>query len=143
MDSDSTDTVFCNPDYVTDIKETKQSLKLQTNGGVMTSSKKCNIPMLGNHWFNENSITNIISLADMIEKHRVTYDSAKEKAFLVHLPEKVVKFEQMDNGLYAMDPTKNHQKERTLSKYQLFETVENNLNVLTARQQLETTLRSF
>ncbi len=31
LDSDSTDSVFCNPNYVTNIRETKETLKVLTN----------------------------------------------------------------------------------------------------------------
>ena len=50
-------------------------------------------------------MTNIIALSDMTSKFKVTMDSSKEKAFFVHLPDKVVKFKQMKNNLYGMDPS--------------------------------------
>jgi hypothetical protein len=59
---------------------------------------------VGECWYNPHSITNIIALSDMTKKFRVTMDSSKEKALLVHFPNKVVKFKQMKNGLYAMNP---------------------------------------
>jgi hypothetical protein len=31
-------------------------------------------------------------------------DSKEERALLVHMPDKIVKFKQFSNGLYAMDP---------------------------------------
>jgi hypothetical protein len=33
LDSDSTDTVFCNPKYVTKIRESNYPLSISTNGG--------------------------------------------------------------------------------------------------------------
>ena len=56
------------------------------------------IPFLGTHWFNNKAITNIISLADITKKFRVTMDSQKEKALVVHMDKKTVKFEQMPGG---------------------------------------------
>mgnify|MGYP002806286943 CR=1 FL=1 len=44
LDSDSTDTVFCNPDYVSNIRESDDPLSISTNGGVMKSHQKCDIP---------------------------------------------------------------------------------------------------
>jgi hypothetical protein len=81
LDSDSTDTVFCNPEYVTDIRieEDSDGMSMLTNGGSINSFKKCTVPNLGEHWFNENPITNIISMADMIKQSRVTMDSDNEK----------------------------------------------------------------
>ena len=74
LDSYSTDTIFCNPEYVKNIHITDEKLKLGTNGGLMVSQNKCEVPHLGNHWFNENSIANIISLADTTNKYKVTYN---------------------------------------------------------------------
>ena len=65
LNSDSTDTIFCNEKYVTNIKIAEQPLEIQTNGRIMKVTKTCEIPFLGTHWFNQETITNIISLADI------------------------------------------------------------------------------
>ena len=109
LDSDSTETIFCNAKYVKHIQNSNETLELGTNGGPLGSTMKCDVPHLGTHWFNPKWITNIISLAHMANHFPVTYDSGKEKAFLVHMPNKIVKFKQMNNGLYAMNP---HDKSR-------------------------------
>ena len=106
LDSDSNATIFCNEEYVNEIWDTNQRMELGTNGGGHLESKqKCNVPLLGEHWFNKDSMTNIIALSDMTAKFKVTMDSSKEKAFFVHLPDKVVIFKQMGNNLYGMDPS--------------------------------------
>ena len=92
LDSDSTDTIFCNPEYVTDIVNVEETLDFGTNGGVLLANQKCNIAGLGQRWYNEDAIANVISLADMTDHHRVTYDSVEERAFLVHKEDKVVRF---------------------------------------------------
>ena len=61
-------------------------------------TQTCEIPHLGKHWFNKEAITNIISLADLSDKHRITMDTEKEKSMIVHLGEKQVKFYQMPGG---------------------------------------------
>ena len=104
LDSDSTDTIFCNKEYVTNIRDSPTDMVMNTNGGPMVTKQLCDVPFLGTVWFNENLLTNIISLALMVEKHRVTYDSSAEEAFLVHLPHKVVKFYQLSSRLYSMNP---------------------------------------
>jgi hypothetical protein len=40
LDSDSTDTVFCNPEYVSNIRDSHYPLSISTNGGEMNSHQK-------------------------------------------------------------------------------------------------------
>ena len=94
LDSDSTNTIFCNSKYVTNIRDSDKPLILKTNGGTITTNQICDIPLLGTHWYNKNARTSIISLADIAKKHRVTMDTYKDKAINVHLPNKIVKFSQ-------------------------------------------------
>ena len=115
-------------------------MNIDTNGGgKLISKQKCSIPLLGEHWFNEESLTNIISLADMASRFRVTMDTEKDKAFLVHLPDKIVRFKQLNNNLYGMDPTNPEsfisKEKNTKNKIQLLEVVDDNLKYLSARQQ--------
>jgi hypothetical protein len=136
LDSDSTDTIFCNKEYVTNIRDSPTDMVMNTNGGPMVTKQLCDVPFLGTVWFNENSLTNIISLALMAEKHRVTYDSSAEKAFLVHLPHKVVKFYQLSSRLYGMNPKEtNKVYTQVESKYVLGQLRDDNLKLLSARQQ--------
>jgi hypothetical protein len=39
LDSDSTDTILCNPKYVTNITDTDQELEVMTNGGPLMSKQ--------------------------------------------------------------------------------------------------------
>ena len=94
LDSDSTDSVFCNPNYVTNIRNAKETLKVLTYGGIMNSTQKCDVPYIGECWFNKESITNIIAMCDMRKKFRITMDTNKEAALIVHLPNKTVKFKE-------------------------------------------------
>jgi hypothetical protein len=135
LDSDSTDTVFCNPKYVSNIRDSEDPLSISTNGGVMKSHQKCDIPHIKDVWYNENSMTNIISLKDMTNKFRVTMDSKEELALLVHMPDKIVKFNQFSDGLYAMDPSDKKSFTVTKKPYQFLNTLEENLGFLSPRQQ--------
>lgn len=132
LDSDSTDTVFCNSKYVTNIRDSNEVLRLNTNGGVLEVNKKCDVPHLGTHWFSDNAITNVISLAHMADKFRVTYDSDKEKAMIVHLPNKTVKFHQMKNGLYGRNPS--HEDMPQKLKAQMINTMKENEMFVTPSQ---------
>jgi len=42
------------------------------------TKQKANVPKWGEVWFKRNGITNILSLAPMIQRHRVAFDSDKE-----------------------------------------------------------------
>ncbi len=103
----------------------------------MESHMKCDIPHISNVWYNENSMTNIISLKDMTKKFRVTMDSTKELALLVHMPDKIVKFKQFKNGLYAMDPSdeKSFSRKMHTKPCQFLNTMKDNLALMSPRQQ--------
>ena len=48
-------------------------------------------------------MTNMIGLADMRRKLKITYDSNKEAALLVHNSSKIIKFPGLSEGIYALD----------------------------------------
>ena len=75
LDSASSVDLVCNPNMVTNIKNTDQKLRLGTNGGKATATKKAELKGYGEVWFNKKSITNIVSLAGMAKKYQVQYDS--------------------------------------------------------------------
>ena len=41
LDSDSTKTIFCNRDYVKNIRKAETQLEIQTNGGTLTVTQTC------------------------------------------------------------------------------------------------------
>ena len=69
LDSVSSVDLICNPDMVTNIKITERKLHLGTNRDEATATKKAELKGYGQVWFNEKSITNIISLAGMAKKY--------------------------------------------------------------------------
>ena len=123
---------------MTDVWDVDETMGVGTNGnGHLMSNQKCLVPHLGEHWFNSDSMTNIIAMKDMTDKYRVTMDSAVEKALFVHMPEKIVVFKQLENNLYGMDPedpTSYITKEKYNSKnIQMMNIVEDNLNMMSER----------
>jgi hypothetical protein len=70
-----------------------------TNGGEIRTKFKATVPEFGEVWYNPKAITNIFSFADMENLYKITYDTSAEKAFVVHLPNKQVRFTRDDNNL--------------------------------------------
>ena len=137
LDSDSTNTIFCNKEYVNNTRPAPKPLEIQTNGGIMKVNHICEIPYLGTQWFSKNAITNIISLADISKNYRVTMDTDKEKAMIVHLDNRKIKFNEMPGGLYARKPKgqKNINSTDKINESQhLYLTVGDNYKYLSNRQ---------
>jgi hypothetical protein len=80
---------------VNNIHNTDETLSLTTNAGVLTTNKKA---VRGEVWFSADAVTNIFSMAHMVDCHTVTYDAKKEDAFIVHLPHKQVCMNAIKNN---------------------------------------------
>jgi hypothetical protein len=59
----------------------------------------------------------------------------REKALLVHFPNKIVKFKQMKGGLYAMNPKDPENFGTISSQSHLIQTLEENLKYILPRQR--------
>jgi hypothetical protein len=135
LDNGSTVDLFCNPDLVTDIHTTTETLELSTNGGSLTTNQKATVPNYGEVWYDPNAITNIFSLSEMEKKFRVTYDSSKEKSFIVYLPNKQIKFTKSFNGLFYYKPNYNTNRgKKTSFVNHSVESVKENKLLYTDRQ---------
>ena len=105
LDSGTTVSLFCNEDLVNDIRGSKDILNLTTNAGSKLIRKEATVQGFGTVKFDEDSIANIFGLHDLTSRYRVTFDSAKENAFLVETEDGVVKFEANGRGLYLYQPS--------------------------------------
>ncbi len=76
--------IFCNKEFVSNIRLAPEPLILKSNGGDLIAHHiadvaDCNEPV----WFSKKAITNIFMLKNMKKQYRVTYNSSDE-TFLVH-----------------------------------------------------------
>jgi hypothetical protein len=104
LDSQASCNIICNPDMVCDImKEPNgESITLHCNAGVMVIDTIATLPGFGTVWFYADGIANILSLACVSDKYRITMDTKKEQAFLVHKPDgSTRKFKRTTYNLYA------------------------------------------
>ena len=129
LDNGSSTSIFANPRMVTGIKTTATPLQLMTNGGELITDQKASVPGFGEVWYDSQSIANIFSFAELKDKHKITYDSSKEDAFNIHLPNKTIKFTRTANGLYVYKPN-----DHVLGKVSLLNTTNENEQMYTRRQ---------
>jgi hypothetical protein len=109
LDSGSTLSLFSNPELVKNIRTTGRTLALATNADVKHSNKEATVPGFGMVYYDEDAIANVFGLSYLKKNHRVTYDSNKEDAFLVHMNDKIIKFECSPDGLYEYKVSEDYQ----------------------------------
>jgi hypothetical protein len=83
-------------------------------------------------WYDKTAIANIFGLSELKKKHRVTYDSEKEDAFIVHMNNNTLKFECNPKGLYTYKVSDEYLKKQSQSH--LINTVKENRVGYTQRQ---------
>ena len=105
LDNGSTVDLFSNPELVHGIHQSEQIMELHTNAGSKINNRKATVPGYGKVWYDDQAIANIFGLGNMIKKHRVTFDSKKENAFLVHKKDGIIKFKASPEGLYYCTPS--------------------------------------
>ena len=90
IDTGSTVDTMMNPDFVTDIKASKNKLAMSTNAGVKEITLRANMKGYGNVWYDTNQIANIFSFGRPADKYKVKYNSEKEDAFVVDTGKQVM-----------------------------------------------------
>ena len=116
--------VMCDPAYCHKIERSDKFLDFATNGGVMHSGLKCKVYKIGEAWFNKNSLKNILSFSDLVDKYRIEYDSKIEDSFWVYVENKKVNFKRLANRIYGMCPGTTDDKKKQLLQMQLIDTVD-------------------
>ena len=138
IDSLSTADVFKNPAFLTDIRACYgRPLKLYTNGGSMLSTQQGYLKGFGLVWYNPKSLANILSLASVTKRCRVTMDSAVENCINVHRSNgTIMKFTELRSGLYFHDTSSPSTPETStpVTDYSFLHTVASNKQQFTRRE---------
>lgn len=79
---------------------TTHGLKITTNAGEKFINKQGNVAGFGCVCYDQDVVTNIFSFHELQQKYRITYDSDKEDAFIVHTEPTPVWFIPNEQGLY-------------------------------------------
>ena len=106
LDSGSGIDLFCNADWLHNIRPKATPALIGTNAGSFSVNQQGDLKAYGTVPFSSDAVTNILSLGVITDKYRVTMDSAKDNAFHVHTPEKVVRFGRDHAKVYTHIPTK-------------------------------------
>ena len=106
LDSQSTVSVFNNPALLSNIRPSPTVLRVHTNGGTQLSTKIGHVKNFGDVWYNQNSLANILSMAEVRKKCRITMDTSVEAAMHVHRKDgSIMTFTEFQSGLYFFDTT--------------------------------------
>ncbi len=104
LDNQSTVDVFYNDKLLQNIRKSDTSMDIHCNAGVTSTDMVGDLPGYGEVWYHPNGIANILSLARVKDKHRVTFDSAGGNKFVVHKTDGTTRsFLKSRRGLYFMN----------------------------------------
>jgi hypothetical protein len=106
LDSDSMVSIFCNSNLLTDIHDAPEPLILENNGGGhQVPTQMGTITNFGTVWYNPESITNILFLAQVRKVCRITMDTAVQPEFHMHTIDGsgYTVFVEQESGLYLHD----------------------------------------
>ena len=132
LDTGSTMSIFGNHELVENIQESPSKTEMLTNAGTRQCTRVADVPGFGKVWFHDSAIANIFGFANLVDKHRITYDSAKEDAFIVHVKGKQLKFKRTKNGLYQYEVPPSYKTNLEISN--VIDTVAENRMGYTQRQ---------
>ena len=104
LDSQSTIDVFLNRRLLKNIRRIGQYMYIHCTAGVTRTNLVGELPGYGTVWFHPDGIANILSLARVKTKYRITFNSDENNEFVVHKPDRSTRnFKESSRGLYYHD----------------------------------------
>jgi hypothetical protein len=104
LDNGSTVDIFCNGDLLENVRSTNHTIRVRCNAGVTETNMKGDLPGYGTVWYNPKGMANILSLARVSEKYKITYDSESGQGFRIHKDDgSTLFFKRNHKGLFYMD----------------------------------------
>jgi hypothetical protein len=92
------------PTYCQTFKKTKGSLVIHCNAGKATTDMVGEFDRYGTLWYHPDGIVNVLLLAKVKNKYKVTYSSSEDNKFIVHKPNgQQLEFMQSSSRLYYFD----------------------------------------
>lgn len=102
LDSMSSVDIFGEESLLTNIHQVRDTMRIVCNAGTIVVTHMGTLKGYGEVWYHPDAIANILSLRNVQDKFRVTYDSETGNRFVVHRPDGTQRvFEPTRNGLYA------------------------------------------
>ena len=138
LDSESSESIFKDLSLLSNLRNGDPPLTLHTNGGDRLATKQGDYHGLGTPltvWADPTSLANILALRDVRKIARITLDTERELAFLVHLPEgEPMRFTEHDStGLYVYNPDHNEVR-IPVKAYSYLQTISGNREMFSRRE---------
>ena len=131
LDNQSSDHVFCNPEFVNNIRAAGKELSFCSNGVTLPIKNIANFDGFEESvWLSKQAMTNILSLAKVKLEYPVNYNSDD---FIVHHAKHGYTdmfFKPNPSGFHVFD----EDDPRGLASYSFIATVEENMSLFTKRQ---------
>ena len=105
LDNQSTCSLFCNDEYLTDIQEAEQPLSVKSNGGHMLARYTGRLRGLGKIvWYDPKAITNILDMKSVRHHYHIEYDCEAGKYSIIRDGLPNIDFIMTDEGLHVHSP---------------------------------------
>ena len=104
LNNQSTVDVFYNKNLLMNIRKAKTHMDIHCNACITSTVLIGDLPGYAEVWYHPNGIADILSLARVKDKYRVTFDSGQKNQFIVQTSEGTTRcFKESQCGLYFLE----------------------------------------